>query len=185
MRTKVHDGFRAWFAAEHAQRPFRSIMEVGCGRAYPYADLFADFDYLGVDISEKEIAWCREHYRRPNQKFWQGDILVDSPGRRADLVFSHAVIDHVWDINKFLEKLVAHAERAVYVTAFRGWFPDLPAHRYEWLDTYTCYNNDVSVPETKRVLAGLGCRDFDVFPVQVDNVADRIDRETVIVVRKS
>ena len=53
VRTKVHDGFRAWFEAEHRRRPFRSIMEVGCGRAYPYADLFADFDYLGVDISAK------------------------------------------------------------------------------------------------------------------------------------
>ena len=39
------------------------------------------------------------------------------------------------------------------------------------------------MPETRRVLEALGCRDFDVFPMQVDNFADNIARETVILVR--
>jgi hypothetical protein len=184
VRTKVHDGFVAWFEAEHARTPFRSVMEVGCGRAYPYAEFFAHLPYTGVDISSKEIDWCRQHYRGGQHRFWCGDVLLEAPDHRADLVFSHAVIDHVWDINRFLARLVALADRAVYVTAFRGWFPDLATHRYQWLDGYDCYNNDVSVPETRRVLEGLGCRRFEVFPAQVDNAADKIDRETVIVVHK-
>lgn len=184
VRTKVHDTFSTWFKAEHARQPFATVCEVGCGRAYPYADVFADLAYTGVDISQKEIAWCQANYRHPRHRFWCGDVLTEDFDRRSDLVFSHAVIDHVYDINRFLTRLVHLADRAVFVTAFRGWFPDLPRHRYHWLDGYTCYNNDVSVPEARALLTGLGCKKVDIFPVRADNVADGIEQETAIVVYK-
>lgn len=182
FRRKVHDYFLDWFSrAGEGSRAFRSVLEVGCGRGYPYAQLFRDYQYTGVDISQKEIEWCCEHYRAPNYRFWCGDFLSDEFREPSDLVFSHAVIDHVYDINRFLGRMVQSANQCVFISAYRGWFGGLERHRYQWMDSVTCFHNEVSPAEARAALESLGCAKIEIFPVQVDNRYDRIDQETVII----
>jgi len=183
VRKQVHEYFIDWFDKLRERQPIETILEVGCGRGFPYTEVFKEYAYTGIDISAKEIEWCRQEDRNPQHRFWCGDFLSDDYTDKADLAFSHAVIDHVYDINRFLERIVSCANRAIFVTAFRGWFPNLEQHRYNWEDALTCFNNDVSASEARGVLTRLGCEEVRVAPLRVDNRQDDIDWETVIVAR--
>ncbi len=125
-RRKAHEYFLRWFWRANELGPaFRSVLEVGCGRGDPYAALLENYQYTGIDISQKEIEWCRQHYRTPRHRFWCGDFLTEEFRERSDLVFSHAVIDHVYDINRFLARMVSVSNRCIFLTAYRGWFDGL------------------------------------------------------------
>jgi Methyltransferase domain len=178
-RRGVHESFLDWVRALDAngQGP-RSVLEVGCGRAVIHAEFFKDHRYTGFDISAKEIEWCRVHRARPGHDYRHGDIIETRFAEKFDLVFSHAVIDHVYDINAFLAALVSASSDWIYVTSYRGWFPDLASHTYRWNETDTCFYNDISAPETEALLGRLGCRQIRVFPL--DTLKAEIPRETVI-----
>src|SRR6266849_4149981 len=72
-RRKAHEYFIDWFRRNAEVEQLHSVLEVGCGRGYPYAELFRDNLYTGIDISSKEIDWCRQKY--PQHHFWCGDFL--------------------------------------------------------------------------------------------------------------
>lgn len=172
-RQPVHEAFDAWIA-EHdlPQDPIRSVLEIGCGRGVLYPARFADRRYVGYDISRKEIEWCRENRHNPLHDYMVGDFIADGVGERFDLVFAHAVVDHVYDIDAFVRAAVEATNRWVYLTAYRGWFPDLEQHRYNWSEQDTCFYNDLSPTQVQRLLVGLGCRTVQVTrsraPIQPD-----------------
>jgi len=178
-RRVVHEAFLDWVRSLDAQgRGPCSILEVGCGRAITYPEFFKARRYFGFDVSAKEIDWCRLHRASPGHEYGHGDIIEARFAEKFGLVFSHAVIDHVYDINAFLAALVGASSGWVYVTSYRGWFPDLASHTYRWNETDTCFYNDISAPETKALLGRLGCRHIRVFPL--GTLKAEIPQETVI-----
>jgi SAM-dependent methyltransferase len=193
-RQSVHDAFIAWVKATEraAGRPFGSVLEVGCGCAVVYPDVFAGRHYTGFDISEKEIAWCKVNRAFAGRAFICGDFISDgarlcreepSQGLEArdDLVFSHAVIDHVYDAEAFVDALVKQSKGWLYLTAYRGWFPKQDEHVYHWDDATTCYYNDLSSSKLLTQLHFLGCTNVQVMPFATGKA--EIPQETVIIAR--
>ena len=91
----------------------KSVLDIGCGmgqHAKQYADLGAQH-VLGVDISEKMLAYARQHFAAPNityQRLALEDISsLDGP---FDLFTSSLVFDYAED----LDTLMADVYRLLY-----------------------------------------------------------------------
>ena len=163
--SNMHTSFMNWFGdLIRKGEAINSILEVGCGRGIPYASFFSAVEYFGLDISEKEIAYCKKTYGLPEDRFIAADIIEAPPLRQFDVVFSHAVIDHVYDINKFIRRLAAAASKHVYITAYNNWYPNLPQHDYLWSEDVTCYYNSISPAEARLVLSQFGFSKVEIFP---------------------
>ena len=115
-------------------------------------------DAAGLQDLRALIEWCRANRHNPLHDYVPGDFIAEGVGERFDLVFAHAVVDHVYDIDAFVRAAVEASNRWIYLTAYRGWFPDLDAHRYNWSEQDTCFYNDLSPTQIQRLLVGLGCR---------------------------
>jgi SAM-dependent methyltransferase len=163
-RLEQHQALEAWFRAASRIDPIRSVAEFGCGLAVGYSDFFRDVRYVGLDISEKEIAWCREHRKNPRHDYLACDFIDARLEEKFDLVFSQGTIDNTYDMDAFLRSAARAARRWVYVTAYRGFFPELDEHVYRWSDKDGCYYNDISPARAWRTLADAGCRCVAVVP---------------------
>ena len=160
----------------------KTVLEVGCGNGmYPikFKELFLNKDYEGIDFGKPAIEYCKKN---SNFKFSQGDFIKMKLDKKYDLVFSHAVIDHVYDIEGFLFKIVEACKKYALVSSYRGYFPDLQKHSMRWDDGQGCYYNDLSVEETKRNLrkCGLSEDEFNIRKQKSGNLKDNIEEETVI-----
>ena len=102
--------------------------------------------------------------------------------KKYDLVYSHAVIDHVYDIDEFLRRIVKLCGKYAYVNAYRGFFPNLADHKMNWRDNDHCYYNDLSVTKTKKVLldSGLSEDEFLIRNQENKDSTGKIWNETVI-----
>jgi len=158
-----------------------TILDVGCGRAVGYAERFVARRYVGLDLSRKEIDWCRVHRANPRHRYLCGDLLEMEIDEEFDLVFSQGTIDNVYDIDSYLRRMVELSRRWIYVTAYKGWFPELPEHRYVWDPETTCYYNDVSAPQVRAVLAEIGCTGISVTALETG--VDSLPFETRITAR--
>jgi ubiquinone/menaquinone biosynthesis C-methylase UbiE len=75
----------------------RSVVEVGCGSGAGSAHLTRTYhpaSYVGVDLSEGMIEWCRDQHDLPNLSFMQGDaqnlpIASDSVDAVVNVESSH------------------------------------------------------------------------------------------------
>lgn len=180
-RAKAHHRFIDWFSTCWREgTALNSVIEVGCGRAPFYPKLFAAHTYTGIDISKEVIAWCQSTYAPEKARFLQADVIAHTPDIKADLVFSHAVIDHVYDINGFLRACASMASKRVYIAAYFGWWPQRTEHVSNWHERDTCYYNELSVPLLHQTLKEMGCTDIAIYPVLVENPVDDIGFETAI-----
>ena len=165
-RPHAHTFFMDWFGnLVRDGEEISSIFEVGCGRGIPYASYFKSIDYYGADLSEKEVQYCREKYGLPADRFFVLDVIAQTPERTFDVVFSHAVIDHVYDINTFLAQLAKLTLHHLYISAYLNWFPRHMQHEYKWLEHVTCYHNAISPAEARMVLLDAGFSRVEIFPV--------------------
>ena len=73
-----------------------------------------------------------------------------------DLVYSHAVVDHVYDIDVFIMNLVKSCKKFAYINAYRGFFPDLDKHDMKWRDDDNCYYNKISLKQIETLLLNNG-----------------------------
>ncbi len=183
-RQPAHDSLLAFVAErESAGDRVHNILDVGCGCAVGYADAFRDRRYVGMDLSEKEVAWCREHRAHTDHDYICADVVADAPTEQFDLVFSQGTIDNTWDINAYLRGLVRYSRKWIVLTAYRGWFPDLPEHRYTMDPNTSIFYNDISPAETRVVLEALGCTDIRIEPLAMNST--EIPFETRIIARVS
>ena len=180
---KMHDDFKEFL---REKRP-SSILEIGCGAGYypiNLKDLFIDKEYVGIDISETAIEFCKS---RSPFNFICTDFLKKNIDRKFDLIFSHALIDHVYDIDLFIEKIIKSSNSFVYVTAYRGYFPDLEKHVMRRNNLEGTYYNDVSIKQlTKKFMdMGLQKHEYSFSSIKVDNVGRDDDWQTIIKIEKN
>jgi SAM-dependent methyltransferase len=157
---KQHQEFQAWCT----QIEFNSILEVGCGTGL-YADFFPTKRYVGVDISETAIISAHEKRGTPIHVFECMDYIADKQldGMKFDLVFSHSVIDHVYNINEFIRKLFNNTAKYLWITCYNGYFNDLGEHVYEPYDGF--YINKISIPRIKAILEPTNAY-YEIFPLE-------------------
>lgn len=153
-----HEAFIDWAR----EIPLNTILEVGCGSAI-YSDFFLNYKYTGIDISQKAINHAIRLRPKKGHKFMAGDFLQSDSKGQFDLVFSHSVIDHVYDINKFLLKIYNLSKKYIWITCFNGWNDQISEHQYEkFKEGY--YINKVSIKEITRILDAFGSY-FDIYPL--------------------
>ena len=179
---KMHDNFKEFI---HENSP-STILEVGCGAGYypiNLKELFVGKEYVGIDISETAIKFCRT---KSSFNFICTDFLKKELNKKFDLVFSHALIDHVYDVDLFIEKIVESSKRFVYITAYRGYFPDLEKHVMRKNNVEGTYYNDISIKQVDRKLKkmGLGKAEYSFTSIRVANEGTDDDWQTVIKIEK-
>lgn len=153
QRPLLHENFLTYI---RSLENVRTVLEVGCGMGiYPikFKDLFENKEYLGMDIGQPAINFCKDN---SEFGFICGDLLKTEFNKKFDLIFSHAVIDHVYDIDAFVAKIMSLSKKYVYISAYRGFFPNLDEHKMTWDNEKGCYYNDLSVTKLKNKLLEFG-----------------------------
>jgi SAM-dependent methyltransferase len=160
----------------------QTVLEVGCGGGvYPIKnkELFSGMSYTGLDISQSAVEYCKKNSQF---NFICADVLKIDKSKKYDLVFSHHVVDHVYDIDGFVRKLISLSKKFVYLSAYRGFFPDLDEHKMSWSEDYTCYFNDLSVTKLEKLLLKNGLRkgEFVIRPQKSGQPKSKAEIHTII-----
>jgi SAM-dependent methyltransferase len=94
------------FAAQFLQG--LRIVDAGCGTGYGAAYLarHGALQVTGLDISEPAISYCRNEFVLPNLDFQVCDLsaAMPFPGRSVDAIFSSQAMEHLADIEAFLDE---------------------------------------------------------------------------------
>jgi SAM-dependent methyltransferase len=94
--------------------PDSKILDVGCGTgqlAGPLESFLSDRGlYVGTDIGEEAVVFCRERFRRPNFRFLRNEMTsLPLDGERFDFVCFFSVFTHTYPDETVL--LLAEASR--------------------------------------------------------------------------
>jgi len=183
-RKKMHKEMVDWVHQRETEGDaILSIADFGCGLGVGYCDDFANKKYVGVDLSEKNTLWCREHRENPNNEYYCFDFIKESLKEPVDLVFSSGTLDNTYDIDVSLKNLVRNSKKWIYITFYRGWFPELKEHQYSWNEEHKCFYNNVSPSRIYEILLSLGCQDIQIKPTPTEH-AD-IPYEMLVIARVS
>jgi len=166
------------------RKNLETVLEVGCGTGvYPIKlkELFANIKYTGIDISETAIKQCKKN---SSFEFIAGDFIKLDISRKFDLIFSHAVVDHVYDMDEFVAKIVNLTKKYAYITAYRGFFPDLKKHKMNWNNEDGSFYNDFSIIQINKKLKEMGLNEFDIRSLKVDDKNNNQDYQTIIEIEK-
>lgn len=180
----VHADFKDFLLSK---KDIKNVLEIGCGKGvYPIFnhDLFDGMKYTGIDISDSAIDYCKQN---SSFEFFCGDFIKMDFTKKFDLVFSHAVIDHVYDIESFLRKIIEISNKYVYVNAYRGYFPNLANHKMKFDGYEGCYFNDLSVKKLNELLLNLGYdkNQFSISPQKSGQKEKNLDIQTLILINKN
>jgi SAM-dependent methyltransferase len=141
------------------KKDVKTVLEVGCGTGiFPikHRNLFEGMSYTGIDISLDAIEYCKKN---SNFTFLQGDFIKMELLEKYDLIYSHAVVDHVYDIDAFITKIAKNCKKYAYISSYRGYFATLTNHKMKWNDDDGCYYNDISPNQIKNCLLGIGLQE--------------------------
>ncbi len=181
-RRVMHEEAIDWIRGrDNTERPISSIADFGCGLGVGYHEALADRRYVGVDLISDTIDWCKQHRSNPRHEYQQLDFIREPLPERYDLVMSHGTIDNAYDIEAYILAMIRASKCWIYLTCYRGWFPDLAEHDYSWVDTDKCFYTNVSARRVREFLESLGCEDIRVEPRSTGR--DDILSETRIVAR--
>ncbi|MBN1942503.1 MAG: methyltransferase domain-containing protein [Phycisphaerae bacterium] len=178
-RKAQHKAFEEWFRCVAQRESLESVADFGCGAAIGYTDFFASIRYVGMDLAESIIHWCRNTYSNPRHEFRAVDFIRRPPQKEFDLVMSQGTIDNVYDMDAFLNAAVQAAKKWIYITAYRGYFGDLSEHVYRHNEEQGVYYNDISPAAAYNTLKQAGCRDISIHPSPTGR--EDIPFETVII----
>ncbi len=163
-RRRMHDDAISWIRSHDSTDRINSIMDFGCGVGVGYSSELADRTYIGVDLAENSIAWARQHRTNPGHRYLALDFIADPPAQAADLVMSSGTIDNAYDPERYLDAMIAASRRWIYVTCYRGWFPELTDHRFFWSSEHGCYYADLSPSRMREHLERRGCTHIAIEP---------------------
>lgn len=82
----------------------KTVLDAACGCGYGSA-LLAETakQVVGVDIEKKAIDYAKKYFFRTNVQFICSDILQYNPAKNFDVVVSFETIEHVPDVNGYME----------------------------------------------------------------------------------
>jgi len=180
----LHENFIKYF---NKIRPMiNSVLEVGCGTGiYPirHKEMFKELNYCGIDFSKTNIEYCKNN---SEFDFIDGDFIKMDVKSQFDLVFSHAVIDHVYDIDSFMTNLIKSCKKFAYINSYRGYFPNLEKHEMNWQDDDNCYYNNISIKQIKNVLYknGLTEKEFKIREQKSGQEEENVNMQLVIEIER-
>ena len=181
-RIKAHTDLNEWVhSIDNKGEPIEKIADFGCGLGVGYCDHFENKHYTGIDLSPNNIEWCKKHRKNPRHKYINVDFITERMDEKFDLVFSSGTIDNTYDIEEFLKSMVRNSKKWIYLTCYKGWFPELAEHKYSWNEEHGCYYNDISPRQVRHTLNNLGCKDILVQPIKTER--KDITYETLIIAR--
>ena len=181
-RISMHRQLQEWIAeVEKNDGALNGIADFGCGLGVGYSDIYEKKEYIGIDISQENINWCNKNRDNKLHKYLCQDFISLPLGKKMDLVFSQGTIDNVYDMDEFIKSMVASSKKWIYLTAYRGWFPDLTEHEYAYSYKHHCFYNNISPARIKDILLSLGCKDIRIEPAKTDN--PNIPYETRVIAR--
>jgi SAM-dependent methyltransferase len=181
-RLKMHKDLIQWvYNKEKNGERIDSIADIGCGLGVGYSEEFTNKTYVGVDISPKNIEWCKHNRKNPTHSYVT-DLSYLKNQLKFDLVFSSGTIDNSHDITHFLKNMVKNTNKWIYITCYRGWFPDLKEHVYSWNESHGCFYNDISPTKIHNTLSMLNCTDIEIKKTKTNN--KNILFETLIIAKK-
>lgn len=160
-RRRMHDEAIQWV---NARGPNRSVMDFGCGVGEGYCDAFAGRPYIGVDLARPSIEWASANRTNPKHRYEARDFIAEPFVDEADIVMSSGTIDNAYDPEAYLDAMISAARESIYLTCYRGWFPELDEHAFMYSDEHGCFYADLSATRLREHLEARGCRDIVVEP---------------------
>jgi len=156
-RSDLHEHFVNFFL--DIRNEIESVLEIGCGSCGFYPLFFSkeNVKYSGIDISTKVVNECRKAF--PGE-FLCFDFLKEQPNMKFDLVFSHAVIDHVYDCDIFLSKIIESSKKYIFISSYRGVDFLIDQHKYVWSESEGCYFNIMSAKRLIKSFPGVKMYEF-------------------------
>ena len=142
---------------------FSSVLEIGCstGLLPKYMhETFKSKKYTGMDLSEKSLEIAKENFKQG--QFIQGDFIKSNLKNSFDLIIALDVIDHVYDPDAFLEKIIQKSNKFGYVRCYRGYFEDLTDHEIEYRDYEGIYYNNLSIKKIKNIFKKYNLKNFQL-----------------------
>lgn len=146
-RIITHEYFKNWLKDCH----INSALEIG-GGVSNHKELFEHYHNIEINTTIKN-PWTST-----------GDYLEYTPKKKYDLIFSHAVIDHIKKPNEFILKSIKEAKKYVFHSIYRGLQRQSPTHLDPIIDEHDYLYNQLSEFEIKRIL-----KDFDIELVKLEN----------------
>ena len=148
-----------------------SILEIGCaaGGAYRFLTnsgvLASNHDYTGMDISDKGIAYCKEHY--PDKTWTQTDLTDHVFSRTYDYTFERIAIHHMPNPLAIIDKLAKITTTSIsttFVSCLEGsTISDLEVARYRGAAGNLYYFDIINIFEVIEVLFDNGFHDVGVY----------------------
>ena len=179
-RTCSHETFKRWVEkTELTLVPFESVIDVGSGIGYGYSEFFKEKSFTGIDLSARAIRWSNERNTYTQHQYICADIIKNPPSIHADLVFSQATIDNLYDMDAFLRGMAKMTKKILYIVNYRGYFNGMQDHRYVWDPKMRVCFNDISVSRAIDVLYAEGFKTVVAFPMATQR--EDIKSETVII----
>lgn len=179
----IHEHFKKYLKSKN---DISTVLEIGCGMGiYPIynKEIFENIEYTGIDISPTAVNFCKEN---SEFEFICDDFIKMNLNKKFDLVFTHAVVDHVYDIDAFVSKVIDTTKHYAYINSYRGFFPNLQTHNMKWDGHEGCYFNQISIQKIKKLLLekGLDEKQFSIFAQESGQKDDNVDVQTIIEINK-
>lgn len=179
-----HCEFKRWLASHFVAAAGGTAMEIGCGSTGHYSHYFSGSPYIGVDADHDVIRYCEQYHPIRERQYWLWADIMDEDLPSADLVFSHAVIDHAPDIEAHLFQCIRYSRRWVYIMAYCGYLNDIAEHRQEQNKTDGYWYNRISVPALAHFLGLLDVTAFTCRRVDMARAPEEIQDELHIIIEK-
>jgi SAM-dependent methyltransferase len=155
-RIYQHEKCREWLTPFLDSGEIASALEICCGHGIGYAEFFKNIAYTGLDISPKEIQWCRENRHNPKHAWICADFIRERHDEVYDLVLCQGSIECCYDMDEMIRRMAGAARRYVYLPGFLGYHMETEEHAYHWDAHDTCYYNIFSIPRALKVFEECG-----------------------------
>ena len=157
-------------------KPFNGVLEIGCGEGEYREGMRLD-NYLGIDISHNAIKLSKTR----NGNFKQVDFLKLNTIRKFDLIFSHSVVDHTENIDKFFIKSLKKSRKYVYHTAYQSYDDTIPNHIQRYEPNYKISYNTISIKKIKQICKNLG---WNCFTIKLKHPDPKRKEGTIYIMQK-
>ena len=180
----IHEHFKKYLKSKN---DINSVLEIGCGKGiYPIfnKELFDKMEYTGIDISPSAVSYCKKH---SEFSFICDDFIKMNLEKTFDLVYSHAVVDHVYDIDAFISKIIDQTNHYAFINSYRGYFPNLKSHEMQWDGYEACYFNQLSIDQIKKLLSkkGLSESEYKIYSQESGQKDENVNLQTIIEIKKN